>query len=134
MDYLKNFSIFVESKKMKPNIKKISEEDFLILQGRDAESNDYLTFISADPEDYWFHAKGYPGSHVVIKLNGKIPDSRLIYKAAEIAAKNSAAARANLEQVNVVYCKRKFVTKKSGMNAGQVAVDENNSEIIKVKL
>lgn len=134
MEYLKNFRIFAESKMNKPNIKKIQEEDFLILQGRDAESNDYLTFIEADVEDYWFHAKGYPGSHVVIKLNGKIPDTRLIYKAASIAAKNSAAAKANLEEVKVVYCKRKFVTKKPGMNTGQVAVDENNSEIIKVKL
>ena len=134
MEYLKNFRIFAESKMNKPNIKKITEGDFLILQGRDAESNDHLTFIIADQEDYWLHAKGYPGSHVVIRLNGKIPDSRLIYKAAEIAAKNSAAAKANLDEIQVVYCKRKFVTKKSGMNTGQVAVDADNSEIIKVKL
>jgi predicted ribosome quality control (RQC) complex YloA/Tae2 family protein len=134
MDYLKNWRIFAESKMEKPNIKKITEGDFLILQGRDAVSNDYLTFEIADTEDYWFHAKGYPGSHVVIRLSGKLPDSRLIYKAAEIAAKNSSAKKAGKSEVNVVYCKRKFVTKRSGMNPGQVAVDEDNSQIIKVKL
>lgn len=134
MEYLKFFDIFVEGKKDKPNIRRIQEDDFTILQGRDAESNDHLTFVMSSDDDYWFHAKGVPGSHVVIKVYDKIPDKILIYRAAELAAKNSTAAKKGIEEVEVVYCKKLFVSKKPGMNAGQVAVDSKNSEIIKVKL
>lgn len=132
--YIKKFSIFVEGKKNKPNYKTINIDGFVVYQGRDAESNDYLTFEVASNDDYWLHAKGVPGSHVIIKVAEKVPDERLIYKVAEIAAKNSAASKKNLEHVNVICCKRMFVTKKPGMNPGQVSVEELNSQIIKVKM
>lgn len=132
--YIKNFSIFVEGKKNKPNYKTHTIDGFIVYQGRDAESNDHLTFEVASNDDYWLHAKGVPGSHVIIKISEKIPDERIIYKVAEIAAKNSAAAKKDLEFVNVICCKRMFVTKKPGMNPGQVAVEESNSQIIKVKI
>ena len=34
----------------------------------DAKSNDHLTFNIADVNDYWFHVKGVPGSHVVLHI------------------------------------------------------------------
>ena len=44
--------------------------DFIVFVGKNAESNEYLTFELADEMDLWFHAKDYPGSHVVLSLNG----------------------------------------------------------------
>lgn len=125
MRYLKKYN---ESKKSGPNYKKIVTDDYVIYQGKDAKSNDYVTLELADDEDYWFHAKGVPGSHVIIKFKNSLPTEEVIKKAAQIAAKNSKSTE---DKVKVVYCKKKFVKKEKGMNPGQVSVDYKNSyEII----
>ncbi len=126
-----SFSKFFESKKDKfPNIKEIKIDDFIVLIGRDADSNDYLTTIIAKPNDIWMHAKGVPGSHVVIKVFDKIPDSRIILQAATIAAKNSKSKGIS----TIVYCKSKFVSKKKDMKPGQVSVDYKNAEEITINI
>lgn len=126
MRYLKKFD---ESKKERPNYKKIEIDGYLLYQGKDAAANDYVTLELADGEDYWFHAKGVPGSHIIIKANDKLPTDEIIMKAAELAAKNSKSKE---DTVEVVWCKRKFVTKEKGMNPGQVRVDYKNSHTISV--
>ena len=69
------FNKFIgESKKDKfPNIKTINVDDFTVLVGRDAKSNDYLSMQMANENDLWFHAKGLPGSHVLIKVKDNLP-------------------------------------------------------------
>ena len=113
-----------ESKKDKPNFKKVEIDGFLVYYGKDASANEWVTFELSSPEDYWFHAKGVPGSHVLIKVKDKIPTKETIKKVAQIAAKNSQSGK---EEVLVVYCKKKFVTKKQGDPVGKVVVDESNS-------
>src|SRR5262249_35818261 len=44
-----------------------SKEGWDVLIGRSSEANDHLTLHIARPEDYWFHAHGCPGSHVVLR-------------------------------------------------------------------
>jgi predicted ribosome quality control (RQC) complex YloA/Tae2 family protein len=125
MKYLINFS---ESKSTKPNIKRHDIDGFVVFQGKDANSNDHLTFEIADDEDYWFHAKGVPGSHVLLKVKEKVPTEITIGKCAELAAKNSKSKE---DKVLVVYCKKKFVKKTPDLNPGQVKVDYvNSNEII----
>lgn len=124
------YSKFFESKNKFPNIKEVKIDDFSVLIGRDADSNDYLTTIVAKPDDVWMHAKGVPGSHVVIKVFDKIPTKEIIFKVAEIAAKNSKSKG----NTTVVYCKAKFVSKKSDMKIGQVSVDYKNAEEIKINI
>jgi hypothetical protein len=125
------FSKFFESKKVKfPDIKKYEYNGFIIYMGRDAKSNDYLTFNMADKEDIWLHTKGVPGSHVVIRVSENLPTDDVIRYAAEIAKKNSKFSKEN--NVTVVYCQRRFVKKGVGMNDGQVKVDYINSYEIKV--
>lgn len=125
----KKFKLFNESKKDKfPNIKKLEIDGFIIYIGKDAKSNDYLTFNMSDVNDYWFHVKGIPGSHVVIKVRDKIPTEYLIKQVAEITKKNSKCDKA--QSVTVVYCKRKFVKKEIGMSDGQVKVDYLNANEI----
>jgi predicted ribosome quality control (RQC) complex YloA/Tae2 family protein len=123
---MKYIRYFKESKKDKfPNIQKVEIDGFLVYVGKDAKSNDYLTLNMVYPDDYWFHVRGVPGSHVVIRVKDNLPTETIIKAAATLAKKNSKAAKE--EKVTVVYCKAKFVKKESHMNDGQVRVDYKNS-------
>jgi len=127
-NYIKRYNKYNESKKQKINIKKFLIGDFVVIQGKDAEANDYVTLELADSDDLWFHAKGVPGSHVIIRVKDKLPTEDVIKQTAEIAAKGS---KSNEDKVKVCYCKKKFVKKEKGMNPGQVSVDYKNAyEII----
>ena len=128
---IKNFKLFLESKKDKfPNIKKINIDGFEVLVGKDAKSNDYLSIEMSDPEDWWFHAKGVPGSHILIRNSDGITDE-VKRKAAELAAKNS---KCKSPVCKVVCCKAKYVSKEDDMNPGQVRVDYKNSEEFEVEI
>ena len=48
-----------------------SQDGYLILVGRNRRQNDQLTNRMANPDDIWMHAKGIPGSHVIIRTEGK---------------------------------------------------------------
>jgi predicted ribosome quality control (RQC) complex YloA/Tae2 family protein len=126
MKHLKKFN---ESKKDRPNYKKLEIDGFIVYQGKDAIANDYVTLELSDDNDIWFHAKGVPGSHLLIKVKERLPQQDVIKKIAELAAKNSKATNG---EVTIVYCKKKFVKKEQGMNAGQVKVDYTNAYEIKV--
>ena len=79
MKYIKQF----EGKKEKfPDIKTQVVDGYTIMWGRNAKSNDHLTFIEADGEDIWMHVKGVPGSHVVIKIRENLPTPQIIKYAA----------------------------------------------------
>jgi len=128
---IKNYQLFLESKKDKfPNIKTVKVGDFTVLIGKDSKSKDYLTTIKSQDEDIWFHAKGVPGSHVVIKSRESLPTPEIIEEVARIAAKNSKSTG----KTKVVYCKIKFVNKTSDMKEGQVSVDYNNADEIEVEI
>jgi predicted ribosome quality control (RQC) complex YloA/Tae2 family protein len=127
---IRNYKKFFESKNKFPDIKKIEVDGYFIMVGRDAKSNDYLTFNMAENDDIWMHVKGVPGSHVVIRIKDKLPTQEILKFAADLAKKNSKAKNEN--QATVVYCKRRFVTKGNNMNPGQVRVDYVNSHEIVV--
>lgn len=125
MKFIKTF----ESKKDKfPDIQKKEVDGYTIFIGRDAKSNDYLTFNIAEKEDIWMHVKGQPGSHVVIRVRENLPTPEIIKFAASLAKRNSKAKAEN--SATVVYCQRKFVKKEPDMNDGQVKVDYVNAEEI----
>lgn len=109
-------------------IKRHLIDDFVVFQGKNATSNDFLTLELSSEDDIWMHAKGVPGSHVLIKVSDKLPTLEVIKKAAQIAADNSKGNSGS--EVTVVYCKRKFVHKRPGMNPGQVEVEYKNSNQI----
>ena len=100
---MKFIKSFLESKKSeKPKIKKHDIDGFVVYQGKDANSNEHITLELANEDDIWMHAKGVPGSHVLIKIKDKIPTETTIKRVAIIAAKNS---RSEEDMVKVVYCK-----------------------------
>jgi predicted ribosome quality control (RQC) complex YloA/Tae2 family protein len=63
-----------------------SPDGFAILVGRNSRQNDQITFGQAGSDDWWFHAQGVPGAHVVVRSAGKALPPATIRRAAELAA------------------------------------------------
>lgn len=93
--------------------------------GKNNFQNEELTFKFASGNDWWFHAKGIPGSHVVVKTNGdELPD-RTFEEAGQLAAYHSRG-RDN-EKVEIDYLERKNVKKPNGSKPGFVVYYTNYS-------
>lgn len=109
----------------------IEGEDYLILYGRNNLENDNLTFKVSEKDDYWFHVKDIPSSHIILKTS-KLTDE-LIVKSAQVSAYFS---KANLgEKVTVDYTLRKNVSKPNGAKPGFVIyVNQKSIVVEKVEL
>ena len=109
----------------------IEGEDYLILYGRNNLENDNLTFKVSAKDDYWFHVKDIPSSHIILKTS-KLTDE-LIVKSAQVSAYFS---KANLgEKVTVDYTLRKNVSKPNGTKPGFVIyVNQKSVTVEKVEL
>ena len=94
----------------------LSADGIEILVGKNAAQNDRLT-LGAKPEELWLHAKDMPGSHVIVRCEGEIPQATL-KQAALLAAWYSKGQRSSL--VPVDYTLRKYVKKPSGAAPGKV--------------
>lgn len=95
-----------------------SSDGFDILVGKNNIQNDRLTLKTAQSGDIWLHTKAVPGSHVIIRRNGRdIPD-RTIGQAAVIAAWHSKARMSSNVQVD--YTAVKNVSKPNGAKPGMV--------------
>ena len=70
-----------------------SSEGFEILVGKDAEANERLSLEIAEPHDFWLHAAGTEGSHVVVRNPERIAalPRRTLEEAAALAALFSKA-------------------------------------------
>ncbi len=86
-------------------------EGYVLYVGKDAESNDHLTFGFARPHDLFLHARGVPGAHGILRgpHKGKLPPAHLLEQAAAIVAYYSQARTSAL--VPVAYTWRKYVRK-----------------------
>ena len=80
-----------------------------LLVGRTARQNDAATFRLAAPDDLWFHARGVPGAHVILRATGAQVTDDDIKEAAAYAAGYSAAREQ--AQVDVVYTPKRYVRK-----------------------
>ena len=92
----------------------------VILVGRSARENERVTFHHAGPEDLWFHARGTPGAHVILKA-GRHPSDAAINEAARMAAFYSAGRDAG--EVAVDYVARKHVRRQQGGPPGAVVYE-----------
>jgi predicted ribosome quality control (RQC) complex YloA/Tae2 family protein len=88
--------------------------------GKSPKDNERVTFSIAAPNDLWFHTRGIPGAHVVLKLGDPRdrPTDEQILTAAALAAGQSRAADA--AKVEVDYTQRKHVRKQGGGRVGLV--------------
>ncbi len=106
----------------------ISSDGYHIYVGKNNIQNEELTFHFANGNDWWFHAKGCPGSHVIVKTNGdELPD-RTFEEAGKLAAYYSKN-RGN-EKVEIDYIEKKHVKKPSGGKPGFVVYYTNYSLMI----
>lgn len=92
-----------------------------VLVGRTNQENDRLTFNVAGPDDLWFHARGVPGAHVILRTGGRPPRRDEIAAAAGIAAYFSRARSSGT--VAVDYTARRFVRKPKGGRPGFVTYE-----------
>ena len=104
-----------------------------VLVGKNAKQNDELTAHVAKKEDIWLHARGVPGSHVVLQC-GKRPNvpKEAIEQAAEIAAYFSDARPQPLAPVS--YTRRKYVRKPKGADPGAVIVEREEVIMVRPKM
>lgn len=105
----------------------VDDNGFHIYVGKNNRQNDLLTFKMATGNDWWFHTKKAPGSHVIVKCEGKeLPDSTYEY-AAQLAAYFSSMKDSN--RVEIDYLQKKNVKKPAGAAAGFVVYYTNFSMV-----
>ncbi len=104
-----------------------SSDGFDIYVGKNNVQNDELTFKLGEGNDWWFHAKQIPGSHVLVKTkDGALPD-RTFEEAASLAAYYSKGR--DSDKVEIDYIQKKHVKKPGGAKPGFVVYYTNFSMV-----
>jgi predicted ribosome quality control (RQC) complex YloA/Tae2 family protein len=103
-----------------------STDGLPIFVGRNARENDELTFGLAKSDDLWLHARGIPGSHVVVRLaKGTDPPPETLRDAATLALLYSDLKKSG--KGAVIYTRRKWVKKAKDQAPGAVLVTQEKS-------
>lgn len=112
----------------------VVEGGFQVWAGKSSENNDLLTMKYAKPNDYWFHARGSSGSHVILRAGtGKgEPGKKALEQAASIAAYYSKMKGA--KNVPVAMTLKKFVRKPKGAPVGTVVIEREKLLFVDPKL
>lgn len=107
------------------------DDDHTLYVGKTAADNDELTLRFAKPHDYWFHARGVPGSHAILRApnKDKKPPKQVLEQAAAIAAYFSKARNAKMSPV--AYTQKKYVRKPKGAAVGAVILERE--EVVMVR-
>ena len=103
----------------------VSSDGFHIYVGKNNYQNDELTFKVANGGDWWFHAKKMPGSHVIVKCEGRKLSDKTFEEAASLAAYYSSGR--SMGKVEVDYVQRKEIKKPAGSKPGFVVYYTNYS-------
>lgn len=97
------------------------DEEYTVLAGKTDIDNDILSLKIANSNDWWFHVKGMPGSHVILKAQtGLKPDKKTLEKAASVAAWHSKARKGGIVAVSGTLAKH--VSKPKGAKPGLVSI------------
>jgi predicted ribosome quality control (RQC) complex YloA/Tae2 family protein len=92
-----------------------------VLAGRTDQDNDRLSLRVARPNDWWFHVRGLPGSHVILQVPaGEDPDNATLKAAAAVAAWHSRKREARTVAVSAT--RARYVTKPRGAPPGTVEI------------
>lgn len=94
-----------------------------VLCGKNNLQNDYVTTVLASKDDYWFHVKNAPGSHVVMRCGKDEPDAKDFTECAKIAVLYSS--QKETPNAAVDYTRVRHVKKPSGSKPGFVVYDTN---------
>jgi predicted ribosome quality control (RQC) complex YloA/Tae2 family protein len=105
-----------------------------VLVGRSERDNDRLSLKVAKPNDWWFHVRSMPGSHVILRRTAEAvgdveADRQILKKAAAIAAYHSKARAGGVVSVSVTQAK--YVKKPRGAPPGTVEI--HKEKVLKVR-
>lgn len=106
-------------------LKFMTSGGYEVLCGKNNLQNDYITTELASKDDYWFHVKNAPGSHVVMRCGKDEPPAEDFTQCAMIAAFYSS--QKELPQAPVDYTRVRNVKKPSGAKPGFVIYETNYS-------
>jgi predicted ribosome quality control (RQC) complex YloA/Tae2 family protein len=106
-------------------------QNWIVWVGRNNKENDHLTHHLAKAGDLWFHAQGVPGSHVILRREGRKdePHKELLEEVACIAAHFSRARHS--QTVPVVYTEKRYVRKPRGAAPGLVVIEREKTLFVK---
>jgi predicted ribosome quality control (RQC) complex YloA/Tae2 family protein len=106
-----------------------SSDGLAMYVGRNARENDELTFGVAKSDDLWLHARGTPGSHVVVRLEkGADVPPETLRDAATLALLYSDLKKSG--KGDIIYTRRKWVKKAKGQAPGAVTVSQEKSVFV----
>lgn len=105
----------------------VSSDGFDMYVGKNNIQNEHLTFKVATGNDWWFHSKSFPGSHVIVKCNNQELPDNTFEEAARLAAFYSKGS--NQDKVEIDYIQKKHVKKVAGAMPGFVIYHTNYSMI-----
>lgn len=124
----------------------MTSDGYEILAGRNNIQNDQLTFHTASRHDWWFHVKGLPGTHVILKTkpNEDMPSDNAFLEAASLAAFFSKAiileehmtsedSKPGQLKAEVDYCPVSHVKKIPGAKPGMVIYEGYYSVLVEAK-
>lgn len=102
-----------------------SSDDILIKVGKDAQSNDHLSFQNSHPNEWWMHWEGGPGAHVVIcskdnSIDTSFPET--LKDAATLALRHSKANPINTQRYAVTLTRPCHLHKPRGAKDGMVQI------------
>jgi predicted ribosome quality control (RQC) complex YloA/Tae2 family protein len=101
-----------------------------LVVGRNSRQNDRVTFSVARPSDRWFHARGVPGAHVLLRLDpGQEPSDAHIQSAADVSAFLSKA-RGHGRASEVTMASPRHLKRPRGAPPGAVVILDNQEEVI----
>ena len=104
---------------------------YTVYCGKNNIANDWLTFKKADRHDWWFHAKGVPGSHVIMECAGREePSAEDFTQACMIAAAYSSLSEQKNAEID--YTEVRYVKKPPQAKPGYVIYHTNWSAAVPV--
>ncbi|MBE3589199.1 MAG: NFACT family protein [Firmicutes bacterium] len=110
-----------------------SSDGWTLWVGRNSRQNDWLTLRFARPDDWWFHTKDIPGTHVLARPPEgwppeEPPPPATLQEAALLAAFFSRARQSS--NVPVDYTRRRYVRRIRGAGPGQVHYDHQRTVFV----
>ena len=105
-------------------------DDWQLFAGRTDAANDYVSIKLAKPRDRWFHVRGMPGGHVVLRVPAdREPDRTTLERAAALAAYHSKARTGGVVPVSMT--EGRHVSKPRGAKPGTVEIRKET--VLKVR-
>lgn len=110
----------------------LSADGWTVIVGRNRRENEEITFRIARGNDLWFHARGVPGSHLIVRMaRGKEIPYQTLLDAATLALHFSDARKEG--RGDVVYTYRKYIQKPRGAKPGAVLASQEKNLYIEIE-